>query len=181
MSLYFITGNAGKFAEAKLHISDLTQLDIDIPEIQELDSKKITKFKLESALNHHKGQFIVDDVSVHLECLNGLPGPLSKWFFQALGVDGIYDVVTKLGNNRAAVSIIIGYAREQDDIHYFEGRIEGKIVKPAGGNGFGWDPVFMPDGFDQTYAQMDPAQKADISHRGIAIKKLKEFLNANRI
>ena len=84
MSLYFITGSKGKFAEVQLIIPNLKQLNIDLPEIQELDPKKIIEAKLQSAFEHRSGEFIVEDTSLYLDCLNGLPGPLIKWFIKTI-------------------------------------------------------------------------------------------------
>ena len=84
MSLYFITGSKGKFTEVQFIIPNLKQLNIDLPEIQELDARKIIEAKLQSAFEHHAGEFIVEDTSLYLDCLNGLPGPLIKWFIKTI-------------------------------------------------------------------------------------------------
>lgn len=80
MRLLFITGNKGKFEEVKAALSFVEQFNVDLPEIQEIDSRKIIKFKLLEALRHKNAGFIVEDTSLHLDCLNGLPGPLIRWF-----------------------------------------------------------------------------------------------------
>ena len=88
MALYFITGNKGKLVEVQEIISSVEQLDIDLPEIQDIDAQEIIRAKLEEAQKHHQGQFIVEDTSLYLDCLNGLPGPLIKWFMKTIGNDG---------------------------------------------------------------------------------------------
>jgi inosine/xanthosine triphosphate pyrophosphatase family protein len=80
MKIQFITGNKNKFAEAQKIISNLEQLDVDLPEIQEIDAKKVIEAKLQEARNLFEGEFVVEDTSLYLDCLNGLPGPLIKWF-----------------------------------------------------------------------------------------------------
>lgn len=61
-------------------------------------------------------------------------------------------------------------------MHFFEGSIKGKIVSPRGDSGFGWDPIFQPDGSKETFAEIDREMKNSISMRRNALNKLKEFL-----
>ena len=80
MKIYFITGSKGKFEEVKQIIPEIIQKDIDLPEIQETDAKKIIANKLQEALKHVKSGCVVEDTSLYIASLNGLPGPLIKWF-----------------------------------------------------------------------------------------------------
>ena len=64
------------------------------------------------------------------------------------------------------------------EVKVFEGKTDGTIVTPRGKRDFGWDPVFQPDGFDQTYAELDSKVKNSISHRGRALEKLKEYFSS---
>ncbi len=178
--LYFITGNKGKLEEAQAILGDvrLEQFDVDLPEIQEIDARAVVKAKLAAALEHHEGPFIVDDVSVRCEALNGLPGPMIKWFLKSFSLEEIHDLLKKLDNTNVEVSLLIGYARDRDDIHFFEGVVRGKIVAPRG-ESFGWDPIFLPDGSDKTYGEMNGEEKNKISHRRLALDKLGEFLRKN--
>jgi inosine triphosphate pyrophosphatase len=176
MSLYFITGNKNKFEEAKAILPDLEQMDVDLPEIQEIDPKEIIKAKLEEALKHHKGFFIVEDTSLYINALNGLPGPLIKWFMKTMGNNGLANLAQKLGNPKAQAKTIIGYATDDGNVHFFEGSISGEIVFPQGDTNFGWDPIFKPDGYDVTFAEISKEEKNKISMRKQAIQKLKEFI-----
>lgn len=180
--LYFITSNKSKFEEANdiLGEIELEQVDVDLPEIQELDSHAVIKAKLEAAFLHHSGPFIVDDVSVRCEGLNGLPGPFIKWFLRSFSLEELHSILEKLGNTTAEVSLLVGYAKSRDDIHFFEGVVRGKIVAPRG-EYFGWDPIFLPDGSRKTYAEMGKEERNKLSHRRLALDKLKEFLAASRI
>ena len=176
MKLYFITGNKNKLEEVKSVLPEVEQLDIDLPEIQEIDPKKIIEAKLKEALNHAKGEFIVEDTSLYLDCLNGLPGPLIKWFLKTVGNIGLYNLADRFSNNKAKAVTMIGYARSHEEIYFFEGIVEGKIVSPRGPDSFGWDPVFIPDGYKKTFAEMGKEEKNKISMRKMAATKLKEFL-----
>jgi len=176
MTLYFITGNKNKFKEVKAIIPNVKQIDIELPEIQEIDAKKIIKAKLLEALNYKKAEFIVEDTSLYLDCLNGLPGPLIKWFMKTIGNNGLFNLVKKLGNPNAKAKTVIGYAKSPHEIYYFEGCIKGKIVSPKGKSGFGWDPIFQPEGFSKTFAELSQEEKNRISMRRIALNKLKKFM-----
>lgn len=179
MNLYFITGNKNKFEEVKAVLPNVEQLDIDLPEIQEIDAKEIIKAKLLEALKHKEGEFIVEDTSLYFDCLNGLPGPLIKWFMKTIGNDGLADIAEKFGNAKAEAKTIIGYAKNSKEIYYFEGVICGKIVSPKGESSFGWDPIFQPNDHLKSFAEMEQEEKNEISMRKIAASKLKDFLEKN--
>lgn len=176
MPIYFITGNKNKLEEAKAILGDVEQLDIDLPEIQDIDAKKIISAKLAEALEHKDGEIIVEDTSLYLDCLNGLPGPLIKWFLKTIGNQGLAGLAEKFGNSKAEAKTMIGYAKSQKEIYFFEGSIKGKIIAPQGETNFGWDPIFQPDGFDKSFAEMGKEKKNNISMRRIALDKLKNFL-----
>ncbi|MCL4366598.1 non-canonical purine NTP pyrophosphatase [Patescibacteria group bacterium] len=176
MSLYFITGNKHKFAEIKAMLPQIEQLEIDLPEIQSANGKTVVESKLQEAFGHHSGQFIIEDSGLYMNCLNGLPGPLVKWFLEKIGCVGLANLAIKLKNSQAEAITLLGYAQTPKQVHFFEGRVLGKIVKPRGKNGFGWDVIFQPEGFRKTYAQMSTAEKNQISMRKIALQKLKDFL-----
>lgn len=178
MALYFITGNKNKFAEVSAILPNVEQLDIDLPEIQDIDAKEIIKAKLLEALNYKQAEFIVEDTSLYFDCLKGLPGPLIKWFIKTIGNDGLFDIVEKFGNNKAEAKTIIGYAKNPDEIYYFEGSVKGTIVSPIGKSGFGWDPIFQPEGYSKSFAELSQEEKNEISMRRIALNKLKEFIGA---
>ena len=175
MTLYFVTGNSGKFAEVQAVLADVRQLDIDLPELQDLDAENVIREKLSAARRHKEAEFLVEDTSLYLSCLNGLPGPLIKWFLQALGDKGLYDVVYRFGNDRAEAKTVIGYANPTGTVCFFEGAIAGRIVFPRGQGGFGWDRVFQPNGWDKTFAEMEEPEKNAISMRRIALEQFRRF------
>jgi len=178
-TLYFVTGNKGKLAEVKSIIPDVEQLDLDLPEIQEIDPKKVIETKLDEASKHYRGEFIVEDTSLYFDCLNGLPGPLIKWFGKTLGNDGLYGLAEKYGDFGAEAKTMIGYMDKSGDIRYFEGTLRGKIVSPNGSSGFGWDPIFQPEGYDVSLAELDPSDKNEISMRRMALDELNVYLKLN--
>ncbi len=177
MALYLITGNKNKFEEIKAVIPNVQQLDIDLPELQDVDARRIIEQKLSEAVHHHKESFIVEDTSLYLDCLNGFPGPLIKWLEKGVGVEGIWKLAKTLGNTRAQAKTLIGFAKSCDEMYFFEGVVQGSIVAPRGTNDFGWGPIFQPEGCAQTFGEMSREEKQKIGMRGQALVKLQEFLN----
>jgi len=181
--IQFITGNVNKLVEVQTIIPDLKQLDIDLPEIQEVDAKEVIKAKLKEAQKHHEGAFVVEDTSFSMDCIsdinsesNQLPGPLIKWFLQVMGNEGLYELAKKYNNFNAQIKAIVGYADESGDVTFFEGVVHGQVVAPSGEGGFGLDPIFQPNGYEETFSKMGQEEKNTISHRRIAFEKLKDSL-----
>jgi non-canonical purine NTP pyrophosphatase (RdgB/HAM1 family) len=172
-NIYFITGNAGKFREAKAIMPEIEQIDLDLPEIQELDPKSIIEAKLKEASRQMPGkQFFCEDVSLCFENMNGFPGPLIKWMLKSLGNEGIAKTVA---GTKAKACAYIGYT-DGKDIRFFKGELGGKIVSPKG-ESFGWDPIFQPDGYDKTLGELPQEKKNEISMRKHALEALKVFLS----
>lgn len=179
MALYFVTGNKGKLDMVRTLLPDVEQLDIDLPEIQSLDAEEIIKHKLEAALGHAPGEYIVEDTSVYFGALNWeLPGPFIKWFFKALDYHGMASLAEKMGNTDARAVARFGYAKSATEMYYFGADMTGTIVAPRGPNGFGWDPIFQPTGSTKTLGEMTFEEKNEISMRMTALKKLKDFLDS---
>lgn len=176
MPLFFITGNQNKLAEIQAILPGVEQLDVDLIEIQETNPEAIIQEKLQEALKHHTGPLMVEDTGLYLEGMNGLPGPLIKWFIKKIGVAGLAQLAMQLPSQQAVAETHIGYASKSGEIHFFKGSIKGKIVLPQSESNFGWDPIFQPDGYDISFAEMSPAEKNQISMRRQAVEQLKEFL-----
>jgi len=176
INITFITGNKHKFKEAKEILPNLIQQSIDLIEIQEVDSHKIIEAKLLEAYKINKSAYIVEDTSLFFDCFGSLPGPLIKWFLKDMGNNGLYRLVKMYNNNKAKAVVWIGYINNQGEIQYFNSSIEGSIVKPVGENGFGWDQIFKPDGYNKTFAEMSFEEKNKISMRKKVFVKLSDYL-----
>ena len=173
--ILFITGNKDKLHEVRALIPTVQGVDMDLTEIQEIDAHKIIAAKLAEAQRYQSGSFIVEDTSLSLDAMNGLPGPLVKWFIQAVGVLGVYKLTDSFESTRATARTLIGYA-EEGDIHFFEGSISGILVPPRGTHGFGWDAIFQPDGYEKTFAEMTLEEKSACSMRKKAVEGLQQYL-----
>lgn len=177
MKIYFVTGNKNKLKEAIEIMPEIEGCDIDLPEIQELDTKKIIEQKLNEAMKQKPGEpLIVEDQSLIIDGMNGLPGPFIKWFDKALSIEGLYKMAIKMGNQKAEAKTTIGYCNNKGKINFFEAIVKGKIVSPRGNTGWGWDSIFQQDGYKKTYAEMTMEEKNKLSMRKIALEKLKEYL-----
>jgi inosine triphosphate pyrophosphatase len=176
MALFFITGSNKKVAEIKAHIPTIEQLDIELPEIQGLDPHKILAAKLLEARKHYGNEYIVEDTSLYFDGMNGLPGPLIKWFVEALGLEGLATLAAGY-TGKAVAKTLIGYADERGAVEFFEGEMHGTIVPPRG-EGYGWDAIFVPDGYDKTLAELGVEEKNALSMRAKAAQKLKHYLDA---
>jgi inosine triphosphate pyrophosphatase len=181
--LLFITGNANKLREAKQILKgfDIESKDVEIPEIQEVNEQVIVEEKIRQALKLLDCEVFVEDTSLCFDALNGLPGPLVKWFLKTVGRRGLVDMLAAFDNKTAYAKCYVGYGRPAQDgkaekIVVFEGSVKGRIVEPTGESKFGWDPIFLPDGYEKTFAQMTEEEKNSISHRRIALEKFKEYL-----
>lgn len=177
MALYFLTGNEGKYREAKTVIPELERMVADLDEIQELDARMVISHKLTEAMAKMEGELVVEDTSLGLSCLSGFPGTLVKWLAKAIENQGIVNLTQKYGDDQAEARVILGYADAEREIRFFDGVVKGRIVLPRGGNGFGWDEIFQPEGFEKTFAEMDEFEKNSISMRKQAFQKLKNYLD----
>lgn len=181
--LKFITGNKNKVLEAGkiLNPFKIEQLNINLLEIQEIDSKKIIEHKLKEASKHSKGNFFIDDSSLYFSCLNyHLPGPLIKWYLDTIGVNEIYKMCKSMGDFKAKAVTHIGYMDKNKKITYFAGVVEGIIVQPKGNYKFGYNEIFIPKNYSKTLAEMTESENLKSSPRGVALLKFKKFLISNK-
>lgn len=177
--LKFITGNKKKFAEFQrlLKPLEIEPLSINLDEIQEVDPKKVIKHKLKEAFKHHRGPFIIEDSSLTFDCLGAaLPGPLIKWFNDFLGTQGMVRLVKGMKNQNATVSTHIAFAKSATEVKFFVASVRGKIVDPRGSYKWGYDEIFLPQNSNKTLSQQKAKGDFSESSRGLAIKKLKQYL-----
>lgn len=186
--IVFATNNAHKLKEVRFALKDIYQVkslneigfDEDIPEpFETLEENAFTKSK--TIFDKFKIDCFADDTGLEVEALNGAPGVYSARYAgpECSFEDNVKKLLEELDgeSNRKArfrtmISLIL-YGKE----YYFEGIVNGVITKKRSGeSGFGYDPVFKPNGYEQTFAEMDLNLKNQISHRGIAVLKLINFL-----
>jgi inosine triphosphate pyrophosphatase len=180
----FVTGNKKKLEEIKQILAsggevpfELVNKKIDLPELQG-EAFEIAKEKCKLAAQEVNGPVFTEDTSLCFNALNGMPGPYIKWFLEKCGHDGLNKMLDGFDDRTAYAQTIVAYtAGPNEDVLVFEGRTDGKIVRPRGSLDFGWDPIFEPnEGEGKTYAEMPKDAKNAISHRGRSFAKVREFL-----
>lgn len=173
----FITSNKNKLAELRDILGD--ELDIQSQSLitQEIQGsiEEICLDKCRKAANEINGPVLVEDTCLCFNALNGLPGPYIKWFLESLDHQGLNNLLAAYSDKSAQAVCTFAYCEGPDhEPLLFQGRNDGKIVPPRGPSNFGWDPIFEYEG--KTYAEMEKVEKNKISHRFLAIQKLKEWL-----
>ncbi|MFA6716744.1 MAG: RdgB/HAM1 family non-canonical purine NTP pyrophosphatase [Victivallales bacterium] len=132
-----------------------------------------------SAANYCDLPAFADDSGLEVEALNNAPGIYSARYApnDPARIDRILKELEGQENRRARFVCVISVAFNGEIVGSFRGEVYGTIIKePRGVNGFGYDPVFMPDGFDKTFAELAPEEKNKISHRARAVEKVIEFV-----
>lgn len=181
MKITFVTGNKFKAKETEEILDiDLEVSQIELDEIQEIDLEKVALHKLNQAYEILKKPVMIDDVSFEIHAWNKFPGPLVKWMLQ---VGGGPSLILKLlegeKDRRATARLAIGF-HDGEKPQLFFGEALGVVAHEIrGDNGFGWDRIFIPEGYDQTFAEMPRELKNSISHRGNALAKFHDFLKAH--
>lgn len=177
-SFVLVTGNPGKLAEARrLAGLDFAAEALDLPEIQSLDLLEVLQAKGDEAWRRLGRPLVVEEAGFELAALNGFPGPLVKWMLDAVGAEGLARTGLALRDPRATARCALLY-RDAERTLIAEGSTTGTLVLPARGpHGFGWDPVFQPDGEEKTYGELSGAEKDGLSHRGRAWRALLDKLS----
>ena len=206
MKIVFATNNQHKLDEIRSILGDTIEVlslkdigcDVDIPETgQTLEENALQKAQY--IYDHYHISVFADDTGLEVDALNGAPGIYSARYasMEAGAHEASHDaeanmsrLLRELGENnnrRARFRTVIALILKKDvcpcgctsikEIHQFEGIVEGQIIKERrGGEGFGYDPIFQPDGYEESFAELGMEIKNHISHRARAVKKLADFL-----
>lgn len=178
--LTFVTGNPGKAQQIKKYLRiPIGHHELDLDEIQSLNLDEIIAHKAKEAYKKLQKPVLVDDTSLTIHTFGHLPGPFIKWFLKELGDTGICKLVANLEDKSATAELALGLF-DGVKMNIFKGVLQGSIAaSPAGDNGFGWDTIFIPEGYNQTRAQMSGEDYDATSPRDIAIQKLAQYLREN--
>lgn len=190
--LIFASHNKGKIKEIKellapLNIAVKTSDDIEIPDVEETGTTFAENSLLKSsAIAKITGiACIADDSGLCVDALNGAPGVYSARYAPNRDFDkGMDKLLTEMkesaNKSRSAhFSCVISLAYPDGKYEIFEGRVDGHIAEKKQGNGgFGYDPLFIPDGFDKSFAELGSEIKNNISHRARAMQKLLAYLKS---
>ena len=175
--LVVVTSNKNKLAEINQILGTNHKVStVDIPEIQSLDLGEVITSKAKAAYTKIQKPVLVTDVSLEIEGLSGLPGPFVKYFLKTLGNEGTAALIKGRSSKTKVTDAVAIY--DGKILKIFKGTVFGKTVpKAKGTNGFGFDFVFVPNGYNKTYSQMPTKLKNQISHRALALQKVKKYLS----
>lgn len=186
--IVFATNNAHKLREIRQimgdcwHVMSLADIGChaDIPETADTLAGNAEQ-KARYVKEHFGYDCFADDTGLLVDALGGAPGVYSARYAgpghdsqanMRLLLDNLHDVTDRNAHFSTVICLILG-----EDIRFFEGRVDGYITEePSGTSGFGYDPVFRPEGFDGTFAEMTDGEKNAISHRGRATRQLIDYL-----
>lgn len=206
MKIVFATNNQHKLSEIRSILGESIEVlslkdigcDVDIPETGKTLEENALQ-KAQYVYDHYHISVFADDTGLEVDALNGAPGIYSARYasMEAGAHEASHDaeanmsrLLRELGENnnrRARFRTVIALILKKDvcpcgctsikEIHQFEGIVEGQIIKERrGGEGFGYDPIFQPDGYEETFAELGMEIKNHISHRARAVKKLADSL-----
>lgn len=188
-SILFITSNKNKLKEIKLKLTDAIEIN-DLSSINFTDEiaepfetlHENALAKAQYIHSRYKINCFAEDSGFFVEASNGEPGVYSARYAgeeknDAANIQKVLKNMEGIQNRNAYFCTVIALILD-DKEYLFEGKIHGKITdKIIGENGFGYDPIFIPNGYDKTFAQIDITEKNRISHRAIAVDKMVNFLN----
>ena len=202
--IVFATNNQHKLDEIRSILGEQFEIvslrdigcDVDIPETADtLEGNAM--MKAQYIWDHYHMSVFADDTGLEVEALNGAPGVFSARYAGGEGHDSEANMqkllreLTEKNNRRAQFRTVIALIPKKDvcpcgctsikEVHQFEGIVKGQITRERhGSEGFGYDPIFQPDGYDTTFAELGMDIKNHISHRARAVKKLADFLSQGK-
>ena len=172
--LFFVSSNQYKYQEAKKILFSfgihLEFFKYDLEEIQSSSLKEIASKKAIQAFQKYKKPIIVEDDGLFIDALYGFPGPYSSYVFKTIGNKGILQLLKQ--NRKAKFVSIISFCDDKNS-KSFEAKIDGHISKTQNGEGWGYDPIFIPKNLNKSFAEL--ANKNDLSHRYKALKKFSNW------
>lgn len=188
MKLVFATNNPNKLSEIRMLLPASVEL-LSLKDIECFEELPETSDTLEDnaaqksyyVYDNYGFNCFADDTGLEIDALDGRPGVYSARYAgeDCVAEDNIKKVLSEMehfDNRDASFRTIISLVIDGKE-HQFDGEIDGQITPEKWGEkGFGYDPIFLPDGFEESFAQMSIQQKNEISHRGLAVKKLIDFL-----
>jgi XTP/dITP diphosphohydrolase len=174
---FFATNNDNKLREVNEILGfNLKQIAIDLVEPQSVKVEDVVSEKAKDAFYKTGKLVLVEDTGLEFEAWNELPGALIKWFLATVGNEGILKMLKGETNRKAIAKTAIGFF-DGTQTRISVGEIYGTIPDTIRGTGgFGWDPIFIPDGYEKSFAEMTSVEKNTISMRKLALERMKSEL-----
>jgi len=173
--MLFVTSNEGKFEEARSILDvELQRKGLEIEEMQAVEIEKVVRHKVNEAYERVEEPVIVEDTGLFIEDWNGLPGALTKFFLEKLGNEKICQILDE--ERKSSAETCVAY-KDKENTKIFKGVVKGKIAEEPKGEGFGWDPIFVPKGHERTFGEMTTEEKNRLSMRNKALSKVRAYLS----
>jgi len=175
--LLFVSSNENKFQEAERILSNLgVQINLFKTTLEEIQSNNLNDIAEQKAINAYdliQKPVIIEDDGLFIDSLNGFPGPYSSYVYDTIGNNGIMNLLENSQVRDAKFVSIIAYCSDVNDVKLFESSIPGKISSAIEKGGWGYDPIFIPNGESKTYANVSDKDK--FSHRAAALTKFSNW------
>ena len=178
--LSIVTHNPGKVREFREGLKgvpvEFHHVDRTYHELQADTLEEVASFGLQELAAEVEGDFCLEDSGLFIDALAGFPGVYSAFVYETVGLNGVLKLLKGAEDRRARFASVVALSFE-GETHLFRGETRGSIARaPVGGAGFGYDPIFVPEGDRRTFGAMPLEDKMARSHRGRALEKLAEFL-----
>lgn len=179
--ILFVTGNLHKLEEVNAILSpygiDVGMAGCDKLEIQADTLEEVASYAAKIAAKSAKSAVVVEDSGLFIEALGSFPGPYSSYAFKTIGCDGILRLMRGFERRAASFKSAVAYCEPDYEPKVFTGVSNGSICRSAkGSRGFGFDPIFVGEGSELTFAELSTDAKCNVSHRGAAFRRFSEWL-----
>ena len=175
--LFFASSNENKFQEAERILTNLgVKVNFSKTTLEEIQSSSLSEIAEQKAISAYEliqKPVIIEDDGLFIDSLNGFPGPYSSYVYDTIGNKGIMNLLENSEFRDAKFVSIIAYLGGSDGVKLFESSIPGKISSVIEKGGWGYDPIFIPDGESKTYANV--SDKDTLSHRAASLKKFSSW------
>ena len=175
--LFFASSNEHKFQEAERILANLgMQINLFKTTLEEIQSNNLNDIAEKKAINAYdliQKPVIIEDDGLFINALDGFPGPYSSYVYDTIGNKGIMNLLENSQVRDAKFVSIIAYCDNDCDVKLFESSVPGKISSIIEKGGWGYDPIFIPDGESKTYANVSDKDK--FSHRSAALTKFSNW------
>jgi XTP/dITP diphosphohydrolase len=183
LRILFVTSNEGKYNEVRADLAgrghELVWRRFPYPEVQTSSLDEVVAEGL-AWLRPRLGEdepFVIEDSGLFVTALHDFPGVYSAYAYKTIGNEGLLKLMEGASSREARFESRIGLWSPGKGAHIFSGKCTGTIAPQArGSSGFGYDPIFIPDGERRTFAEMSKEEKNARSHRGMAVAGLLEFI-----
>lgn len=180
--IFVVTTNDGKWKEMRELLRsngiEIARISASVPEIQSNDLEEVVRFSTAHALKEiGKAPLLLEDAGLFVDKLGGFPGPYTSYVYATIGCEGLLRLMEGIEDRSARFVSVVAFTDGSDRILTFRGECKGRIAeRPIGTNGFGFDPVFVPDeGDGRTFAEMGVNEKNKVSHRSRSVKRFVEW------